>query len=273
MRLSWTTIVVIGISISIVALSYGFFYHYRPNMAEAKNQEEYRVALEREAAKKKAAETRVRDAAKTVNDAAASWRQIVLTRTPPTNAAAGGIDLSVNAWQLVPDAKRFRNIVQLAVNAQVKKGGIKLPNGGPSVPDPGNTQPEILANFFNYPAVPFPVVILDLGTITATGNYDQIVANYESWSTMPHFMALVDQLNIRGTSPHLTGTYNVQLLAFIRATDIFPPEPAGTLAASAPAAGGAPAAPRGGPGATPGIPSGAGPGANGLPFQTAGGRG
>ncbi len=255
MRLGSLPIIMIGIAISIVAMSYALFSNYLPNKAEAAMTQAYVDQL-RAANKRKEAEARQKQAIELVNQAADQWKQMAANRTPPNNVADGGIDLSVYPWQFVPDAKRYRNSLQIAVNEQVKKGGIKLPNGGPLIPDPGNDQKTILAGFFNYPAVAFPVVVFDLGTITVQGSYDQIIANYEAWSKMPRYIALVDGLQFTGTTPNMTGTYNVQLLGYIRGTDIFPPEPSGILVA-APAAGAA----GGGGGARGGAGGGGGGGA------------
>lgn len=248
MKLGALPIIMIGIAISVAMLSYAFFDNFLPNNAEAKMYRDYKEALDTEGNKRGQAQKRVDAAAAQVNQAAAAWRQIVAARTPPNNVADGGIDLGVNPWQLVFDAKRYRNSIQLAVNEQVKKGGIKLPNGGPTIPDPGGDQQTILSGFFNYPAVAFPVVVFDLGQITVTGTYDQIVANYEAWQQMPRYMALVDGLQFTGTSPNLTATYNVQLLGYIKANDIFPPAPEASLAAAPARGGGGGGAPGGGQG-------------------------
>lgn len=257
MKLGALTIIIIGVAVSIVALSYGLFSNYMPNKAETKMYQDYGSALQTEANKSKQAQKRVKDAVDMVNASAQQWKQVVDTRTPPNNVAQGGIDLGVNPWQLVFDAKRYRNSIQLAVNQQVKKGGVKLPNGGPAIPDPGDDQATILAGFFNYPAIAFPVVIFDLGQITVTGTYEQIQANYTAWGRMPRYMAIVDGLQFTGTSPNLTATYNVQLLGFIRATDIFPPAPEASLAVAT-AGGGGGRGGRGGPPAGGGGPRGGG---------------
>ena len=237
MKLGALPIIMIGVAVSIVMLSYALFDNYLPNKTEAGYYRDYKVKLEAESAKRKQAEKRVKDANALVNQTIVQWKEIVASRTPPTDVAHGGIDLGVNPWQFVDDAKKFRNSIQIAVNQQVKKGGVKLPNGGPLIPAPGPDQATILANFFNYPAVAFPVVVFDLGQITVTGTYDEILANYTAWSKMPRYMVLVDGLQFTGTTPHMTATYSVQLLGYIRATDIFPPEPSMSLAAAMAGAG------------------------------------
>lgn len=66
---------------------------------------------------------------------------------------------------------------------------------------------------------------------------------------MPNFLAVADGLQITGTSPVLTGTYNLTMVAFIRGDRVFPRVPDGVAAP----AGGAP-----GPGGAPGAPGGPG---------------
>ena len=238
MKLSPLTIIIMGISVFIMLFSYAFFDQYQPNKAEAKLYNDWKELLTTEENKRPMAQARVQKATELVNQSQVEWKQIVNTRTPATTVAQGGIDLGVNPWQLVNDAHLYRNSIQLAVNNQIRKGGVKLPNGGPAIPDPGTTQQQILAGFFNYPAVQFPVVIFDLGPVTVQGTYDQIIANYMAWGKMPHYMALVDGLQVTGTSPILTGTYNLQILGFIRATDNFPPAPEVLLAGQGGPAGG-----------------------------------
>ena len=83
----------------------------------------------------------------------------------------------------------------------------------------------------------------------------QIMANVRAYKSMPRYLAVADGLAISGTSPNLTGTYNLSIVGFIRtASSIFP---ADTSAATAP--GGAPGAP-----GAPGLQL----AASGLPGQT-----
>ena len=191
-----------------------------------------------------------------VREREAVWGGIVATRTLPAMLAGGGINLNQNAWQLVIDARKYRNNAQRAVNNQLKRGGVTVVSG-PAVPFPDETAPTILANYFNYPAVPFPVVIFDLGTVTVRGNYTQIANHVRSWSTMPHYLAVTDGLQIIGTSPQLTATYNLSVVGYIEVNALYPPVPEG---------GGAATNAPGGGGRGPGSPGGA-------PLPPKGGRG
>jgi hypothetical protein len=158
--------------------------------------------------------------------------------------ALGGINIGVQAWQLTVDSKKFRNNIQRALNAQVRRGGVTV-LAAPKVPEPDDSAATILANYYNYPAIKFPVVIFDLGTVSVRGTYKQIMDNVRSYSTMPRYLVVVDGLRIEGTAPVLTATYNLTLVGYIRGTKIYPPVPEGAASATN----------SGGGGGFPGVPS------------------
>lgn len=243
MKLGAVAIFVVGIAISLSILSIAFFQYWSPNQRDASMYRKYGDELQTEADKLPKAKKRLQEAHDLVQKSMDDWQKVVDARSPATSVKQGGIDLAVDSYKLVDDARTYRDNLQLAVNHQLKIGGVKLPQGGPYIPDTGPDQTQILANFFNYPAVAFPVVILDLGQINVEGTYDQIIANYRGWSHMPHYMTLVDNLQFRGTSPHMFATYNVQILGYIHAKDIFPPAPdSGAAAAATGVPGAAPGA-------------------------------
>ncbi|HRF61225.1 MAG TPA: hypothetical protein PLH94_15080 [Fimbriimonadaceae bacterium] len=250
MKLSSLTIFLIGLSISLIILAAGLFGFFGaegtgflPNRAEIAMQKEYIQQLKDEANKMPQALRRVEKAKALVEEVGANWQQVVATNTPPP----GMIDLDVPAWQLTKDARGFRNNVQRAVNAQVKVGGVTVISG-PFVPFTSESATSIVANDFNYPALGFPVAIWDFGTVTVRGTFEQISANVSGWKDMPNFLAVADGLQITGTSPMLTATYNLSMVAFIRGNQIFPPVPEGAGGGgTAPGGGGMP-----GPGRAPG---------------------
>lgn len=263
MKISPLTYYVIGLSIAIAVCAFGFFWFWTPNMAEAKNFTEYGDALQIEANKKPFAIKRRDEAIAMVKERGAAWQDVVMRKTPPQSVRAGGIDLAVNRWQLTVDARLFRNNIQRAVNAQLRKGGVTVING-PEVPAFSTNATDIVETGFNYPAIEFPVVIYDFGTVTVQGTFKQICDHVEAWSRMPNYLAVADGLRFTGTSPVLTATYNLSMVAFIRGQKIAPsvPEGAGGSSATVGGAGGAPfggpsAAPMGGPGGGrgPGRPS------------------
>jgi hypothetical protein len=239
MKLSGLTIFLIGLSVALIAISYAFFHKWQPNMTEKQSYVTLAEQLQNEINKRPMAQKRVDDAKAMVEERAAKWRETVASRTPSTSLASGGIDLSVNAWQLTVDAPKFRNSIQRAVNAQVKRGGVRVISG-PEVPDPEESASSVLASYFNYPAIKFPVVIFDLGTVTVQGTYEQILTNVRSWTNMPKYLAVADGLQLSGTAPTLTGTYNLTIVGYIRGTEIFPPVPEGAAGAAPGGGGGAP---------------------------------
>ncbi|HLO97965.1 MAG TPA: hypothetical protein VK171_05160 [Fimbriimonas sp.] len=211
-----------------------------PNRELATFTVEHANKLYEEANKLGQATKKKNDAILAIQEAERQWRPIVEAKTPLENTALGGINIDVHAYKLLLDTKRFRNNVQRAVNNQLLVGGVRVING-PAIP--GVTDQDapnsILASYYNYPAIPFPVVMYDLGQVTVTGTYDQIIKNYRSWSNMPRYLASVHNLQLTGTAPQLTGTYNLSIVGYIRYNGIFAAVPDGVGAA--PAGPGAPA--------------------------------
>ncbi|MBC8065997.1 MAG: hypothetical protein H7Y17_14280 [Chlorobia bacterium] len=281
MKLSPLTIILIGVAILIMALSYGFFQHYMPNSTEAKFYNDYAAQLESEGNKLPQAESRLKKAEELVTTKAAEWRAVVSSKTPLPDVNQKGINLNVDAWQLTTDTKKFRDNIQRAVNAQLVKGGVKVIGNGPQIPTSSDNASDILSTFYNYPSIAFPVTIFELGQVTVEGREDQIMENVRAWKNMPRYLAVTDGLQITGTSPLLRGTYSVTLVGFIRGKQIFPTVPEGAAPAGgaggggAGRVGGAPGAfgpPTGfGPPAGFGGPGGAPPG--GRPGVSAGGGG
>lgn len=275
MKLSPLTIILIGVAILIMALSYGFFQHYMPNSTEAGYYNTYAEQLEAEGNQLPNAEKRLKKAEEMVTTKAAEWRAVVATKTPLPDVNARGVNLNVDGWQLTVDTKKFRDNIQRAVNAQLVKGGVKVLGNGPQVPMPTDNASEVLASFYNYPAIAFPVVIMDLGQVTVQGTEAQIMANVRAWKNMPRYLAVADGLTITGTSPNLRGSYSVTLVGYIRGKQIFPAVP--EAGGGAPAGGGNQLGGPGGPGgAPPTAASGAGPlggrPPSGPPMAGAGGQ-
>lgn len=260
MKLSPITIIILGFMVCIPLVCFGFFMHWMPNKAEEKLNRDILEQLNTEIGKKKKAIERRQKAVDMVNVAADDWQRIVSQRTPPKSLSSGGIDLSVNPYQLTVDVQTYRNSIQKAVNAQMHAGHVKIING-PAIPDidPNQSASAVLAGFFNYPAISFPVVIFDLGTITVQGTMSQIFDHVRAWARMPHYLAVADGLRLDGTSPVLTGTYNLSIVGYIRGKKIAP----AIEEASAPSSSGF-----GGPGIPGGFPGGGPggfPGGGGVP--------
>lgn len=255
------TIWLIFLSFSAIALCTGLFFFWLPRQEETRLKVENHNAYVAEAAKLPQALKKKKVAAEAIALAEAKWKPFVERRTPSQNTNAGGINVNVNPYQLLLDTKKFRDSVQIALNRQLKVGGVTVVSG-PAIP--GVTDQDapnsVLASYYNYPTSPFPVVIYDLGQVTVQGTYEQIMENVRSWADIENYLAVTQGLALSGTAPRLTGTYNLSLVGYIRYDGIFGPVPDG---AGAPAAGG-------GAGAPPGIPGGRAP-SGGAPVP--GGRG
>ena len=246
------TIWLIFLSFSAIILALGVFKYWIPNQDEATYNVNQANLLYNEGNKLGQAVKKKNNAIEAVKVAEAGWVPYVATRTPNNITGGGGININVNQLQLLLDTKRFRNSVQTAVNNQLKVGGVKVL--GPTVP--GVTDQDepngVLASYYNFPAVPFPVVIHDLGQVTVTGTYDQIMKNVRSWANFPHYLAVAHGLQLTGTAPTLTGTYNLSIVGYIRYDGVY-----GTI----PVTSGS---------GTPGAVGGAGGGGGGAPSQFTG---
>lgn len=264
MKLSGATYFVIGLAIALIAIGYALFQSFLPNMAQAGMYTAWGEQLQTEANKQSQATKRVENAKKLVEEKSNEWQQVVATKTPPADVAQGGINLAANQYQLTIDVRKFRDSVQRAVNAQVKKGGV-LVVSGPRVEDPPEEAGQVLPVYFNFPTTPYPVAIFDLGTVTVRGTWDQIQANVKAWSNMPNYLAVADGLALTGTSPNLTATYNVTVVAFARGKKVAPDIAAVTTAAAGTGLPGA-----AGAGAPAGIPT--RPGGGGAANPAAGGN-
>lgn len=242
------TLFVICVCLAVIVVSYAFIDHYQPKEAAAAKYNNNADSAQTIGDQKSQAQKRVEKAKQMVLAENDLWAAKVDQHSPSASLASGGINIGENPYQLVHDAPLFRNSVQRAVNAQLRKGGIKV-LVGPYVTDPPQASESILASYFNYPAIPFPVVIFNLGQVQVQGTWDQIMRNFESWSSMPNYFAVADGLRIDGTSPYLTGTYNVTVVGYIRGKSVFPTvNTVTTAAASGGAAGAGPGAARGGGG-------------------------
>ncbi|MBX3117809.1 MAG: hypothetical protein KF784_02005 [Fimbriimonadaceae bacterium] len=260
MKLGVIPILSIGVAVFMIVMAWSLFFVTMPNKQETDYWIENRQLQQTEADKLAKAKRRVEIAKEMVEAKAAAWRATILTNTPQASRQGRGIDLSVNPYQLVIDSQGFGNDIQRAVNAQVRQGGVHVVNG-PEVPRPVYNANQILSSYYNYPAAGFPIVLFDLGQVTVTGTYEQITANMRSWARMPNYLAVADGLQLSGTSPNLTGTYNVTIVGYIRGKDIFPPVPDQDLTGGG-GSGGGNTQPAGG------APGGGAPGAGGA----AGGR-
>ncbi len=260
MKLSPISIFLLGLMVAVIALSYGFFQNFLPNTRDAATYKAWGEKLDAEGRKMPAAVKRVENAKALVKETSDKWQQTVARKTPPSSVAAGGINVSVNPYNLTVDSIMFRDSVQRSVNRQLKVGGVTVVQGA-SVPAPTDDPETILSSYYNYPVRAYPVAIFDLGQVTVRGSFSEISENIRAWSRMPNYLAVADGLIITGTAPDLTATYNVTLVAFVRGKKIGAPVEMArqkAVAATTPAGAVAPAGavPGAAPGAVP--PAGSG---------------
>lgn len=264
------TLFIILVCLSLIVLCYAFVDHYQPYEHAAANFNANADQAQTIGDQKPQAQKRVDNAKQMVIAENDTWAAIVEQHSPSTSVNTGGINIGENSFQLVHDAPEFRNSIQRAVNRQIKSGGVKV-LVGPYVTDPPQESDQILASYFNYPAIPFPVVIFNLGQVQVQGTWDQIMRNFKSWASMPSYFAVADGLRIDGTSPYLTGTYNVTIVGYIKGKSVFPTIPSGSVGGSSGSGAGGrggPASlgrPGGGPGGGPA--GGGGPGMPGMPSR------
>lgn len=236
MKIGAAPVLCIGLALGLIGAGFGYFHNYEPKNETLKNTRTAAEQWEAEAKKLPAAYKKRETAMQMVQQKADEWQQVVAVKTPSNSLGAGGINFNVSSYQLTVDSRVYRNNLQTAVNNQVKRGGVTVVNG-PEIPAPDMEADNLVASYYNYPAIPFPVVIFDLGTITVRGTYAQIKRNVEAWKDMPNYLAVADGLQLEGTSPNLTGTYSVTIVGYLRAEKMFP----GVLnGAGAAPAGGAP---------------------------------
>lgn len=262
------TIWLIFLSLSAIILALGVFKYWIPNQEETTFKVKQANDLYAEAFKLKQAVNKKNKAVEAVKSAEAAWLPFVANHTPTQRTGDGGININVNQYQLLLDTKRFRNSIQTALNRQLKTGGVQVI--GPRVDGvtDGDEPNGVLASYYNYPAVPFPVVIHDLGQVTVIGTYDQIMANVRSWDNFPRYLAVAHGLQLQGTAPKLTGTYSLSVVAYIRYDGIFGPVPGSNTSGTTGAGGGF-----GGPAGAGGSAGGAGGGPPSRPSAAGLGRG
>ncbi len=210
-KLSGWVWIVVGVFIGLTLLSYGYFQFYEPDTKEAEMVNNYAAQLQVEAAKLPATQKRIDNAKMRVQEAAEQWRRIASAKS---QGGVGFIDLGQDPLALTVNAPSYRDKVQLAVNRQVKAGGVVVVNG-PLIPQPSNDPTSLLNTYFNYSTLFYPVVLFEPGTVTVRGTFEQIARNVQAWSSMKDYFAVVDGLVITGTSPELTATYNLVLLGYI----------------------------------------------------------
>jgi hypothetical protein len=96
-----------------------------------------------------------------------------------------------------------------------------IPHDEIRVPFPTDLANELIQFYFNYPALPFPVVFMPAGRITVEGTYEQIINHVRRWNDIPGYIASVRGLAITGTGTNLRGSYDLLVIAYINTENVF----------------------------------------------------
>lgn len=244
-KLSPITFVVTGL-ILIAVIWAGFWWlSIGPGKTEIGFWEEQNEKLDKiiSPASQKKAQERVLDALETVQRAEIEWKQVADTKTP----SAGRMSLITQRWQTVVNARRWHATVEQDLRRWIARNGVRViaPPGGPFVPYPTSQPNDLIAYYFNYPALPFPVAIWDLGQVTVQGTYTQVINNVRSWNKIPGYIASVRGVSLEGTGNTIRATYGLTVLAYVNTPWVFagPAEGGGVpdiSQAAAPAGAGTP---------------------------------
>jgi hypothetical protein len=217
--------VVCGVVLMAVTWAGFWWLKIGPEREEIKAYREVNQKLDTIISKQsqEAARKRVADALQAVNEAQIEWKRIAETKTP----SRGRFNLLDHRWQLTVNARQWHSNVERDLKQWIARSGVRVlaPTNeageiGPFVPYPTDNANELVEFYFNYPALPYPVAIWDLGTITVEGTYDQIVRHVRSWNDIPGYIASVRGLSIEGTNNRLRGRYNLVVVAYVNSDNV-----------------------------------------------------
>lgn len=212
-RMTLAQIISAGLVASVL-IGLGFYWlSIAPNQKALENQLHRNESLQAVVDKKKQAEDRVALAEKTREEVNIEWAAYISRKSPPV----GVINLAQNRWRLSTQFQTvfLRNIESALVNhIQKSKVRIVKPPGIPRFAD--DNPNNIIAGYFNYPALPYPVAVVNCGQVQVSGSFSQVLSHVQSWNNLPNYIALADGLILSGTSPNLVGTYNLTVIVFPR---------------------------------------------------------
>src|SRR5688500_17043389 len=213
-KLNALTFFIVGFVLMAMIFAGFFFLKIKPENEEIGYYAEKSLELDGiiSADSQSRAVERVRNAMQQVRDAEVAWKQVTTWRTP----AAGTFNMTPNRWQLVVNARRWHSKAEADLNRWVRRNGVTMVTPPRLlVPYPTDQPNDLVQYYFNFPALPFPVAIWDVGTITVQGTWDQIMQNVRSWSTIPGYIASVRGLSLTGTGSRLQGTYGLTVVVYV----------------------------------------------------------
>ena len=224
-KLSPITFIVCGIVLIAVTWAGFWFLSMDKTKQEIASYEEYISQLDEIISPQsvRMAEQRVESALQKVYDAQLQWKQVASLKTP----SAGRINLTPHRYQLTVNTRNWHGTVEKDLRDWIRKSGVRVLapinefGTGPFVPFPTDRPNELVNFYFNYPALPFPVCVWDLGEITVEGTLDQILSHVRSWNNIPGYIALARGLAITGSGNRLRGTYGLTVVAYVNTEFVF----------------------------------------------------
>ena len=219
-RLSSLTYIVCGIVLVLITWAGFWFFSIDKTNKEIASWQAYDQKLDQVISQPshKAASERVRKAYETVYAAEMAWKQIADTRT----VSAGRINLVPHRWQSTVNVRKWKPMVEQDLNNWVRRGGVRLLSPPAiTLPVPTDVANYLVATYFNFPALKFPVVFWPIGKVTVEGTYDHIMSHVRSWSKIPGYVASVRGLGISGGGNRLRGSYDLLVLGFVNTENVF----------------------------------------------------
>lgn len=211
-RMSLAQIIAAGIVLAVL-IGVGFWWlSIAPNKQALEYQTQHNDQLQTIVDQLPAAQRRVAEAEQEKQNVTAAWAQYILRKSPPQSL----INLAQNRWRL---STQFQTVfvpkLRAALVSHIAASKVRMLKG-PGLPGTPDDPNQIVELYFMYPTMPYPVAFFPCGQIQVQGNFNQILAHVQSWNNLPNYIALTDGLVLQGTSPNLTGTYNLWLLVYPR---------------------------------------------------------
>jgi hypothetical protein len=221
-RMSLAQIIAGGLVLVALAASGFYLLSIRPNSMALAFQQNRNSQIEDVIAKRPQAQKRVDDAKAQQRDAALQWTAYISRKSPPQSL----INLDQNRWRLSTQFEIFRSKLSGAngiLGKFMRSTGVRV-NAYPAITFTTDDPNTLVAQFFSFDkqaGMPYPVAVVSLGTLSVTGTFDKVLKHVEAWNRLPNFIALTDNVQLAGTSPSVTATYNLTLIIFPRGHYIF----------------------------------------------------
>jgi hypothetical protein len=188
--------IIFGVLSLIAVLTLWFLVNSPQKDEIAKEQARYE-ARNQVAETKPTVDRKYREALASVAAAKVNWGKYEKRFMPPIN-----ISNLYTAWQQIQKEQLFVLGPKLDKFVRADKG-VQIVQANFSLYPPPNDPNQ--ANT--------PLLMENKGAVTVSGNFDAILRHVERWNTFDR-LVLVTGFNLRGNSPRLLGSYNVQIFEF-----------------------------------------------------------